>query len=147
MNILVAVDLSPASDVVVEAARGVAELTGVSMYILHAVEADPDFMCPEGDPETRRTLVAREFPLEHGRVQAIAEKLQDDGLDASALLVCGSGVDTTLREAETLEAGLIVVGTHGHSAVYDVLIGSYSSGIIRKSKLPVLVVPVQEKLT
>ena len=145
MNILVAVDLSPASDVVVEAARGVAELTGVSMYILHAVEAEPDFICPEGDPDSRRMKVAKEFPLEHSRVQAIADKLLDDGLDASALLVCGSGVDTTLREADILEVGLIVVGTHGHGAVYDVLIGSYSAGIIRKSKLPVLVVPVQEK--
>jgi nucleotide-binding universal stress UspA family protein len=145
MNILVAVDLSPASDIVVEAARGVAELTGVSMFILHAVEASPDFICPEGDPESRRTQVAKEFPLEHSRVQAFAEKMLDDGLDASALLVCGSAVDTTLREADILGAGLIVVGTHGHGAVYDMLIGSYSAGIIRKSKLPVLVVPVQGK--
>jgi nucleotide-binding universal stress UspA family protein len=145
MNILVAVDLSPASELVVEAARGVAELTGVSVYILHAVEAEPDFICPEGDPESRRASVAKEFPLEHNRVQAIADKLLDDGLDASALLVCGSSVDKTLNEADILDAGLIVVGTHGHGAVYDVLIGSYSAGIIRKSKLPVLVVPVRGK--
>ena len=144
MNILVAVDLSPASDVVVEAARGVAELTGVSVYILHAVEAEPDFICPEGDPESRRASVAKEFPLEHNRVQAIADKLLDDGLDASGLLVCGSSVDKTLNEADILDAGLIVVGTHGHGSVYDVLIGSFSVGIIRKSKVPVLVVPVRE---
>jgi nucleotide-binding universal stress UspA family protein len=53
-------------------------------------------------------------------------------------------VESTLKEADLLEAGLIVVGTHGHGAVYDVLIGSYSAGIIRKSKLPVLVVPVRD---
>ena len=47
MNIVVAVDLSPASEVVIEAARGVAELTGVSVYILHAVETERDFVCPE----------------------------------------------------------------------------------------------------
>ena len=34
----------------------------------------------------------------------------------------------------------IAAGTH---AVYDVLVGSYSAGIIRKSKLPVLVVPAR----
>ena len=143
MNILVAVDLSPASDVVIEAARGIAELTGVSVYILHAVETEADFICPEGDPKTRRIRVAKEFPMEHGREQTLANKLLDDGLDASALLVCGSAVETTLKEAEVLEAGLIVIGTHGYGAVYDVLIGSYSAGIIRKSKLPVLVVPVR----
>ncbi len=144
MNILVAVDLSPASDAVVEAARGVAELTGVSVYILHAVETEPDYICPEGDPETRRARVAEAFPKEHSRVQAIADKLLDDGLDASALLVCGSAVEATLNEAEILEAGLIVVGTHGHGSVYDVLIGSYSVSMIRNSKLPVLVVPVRD---
>ena len=142
MNILVAVDLSPATDAVVEAARGIAELTGVSVHILHVVETEADFVCPEGDPETRRMLVAKEFPMEHRRVQALANKLLDDGLDASAILVCGSSVETTLKEAEILEAGLIVIGTHGHGAVYDVLIGSNSAGIIRKSKLPVLVVPI-----
>ena len=142
MNILVAVDLSPASDVVVEAARGVAELTGVSVFILHAVETEPDFICPEGDPETRRDRAAKAFPLEYERVQALAGKMQDDGLDATAILVCGPSVESTLKEAEILDAGLIVVGTHGHGAVYDVLIGSYSASIIRKSKLPVLVVPV-----
>jgi len=144
MNIVVAVDLSPASDIVVEAARGVAELTGVSVYILHAVEVERDFVCPEGNPEIVRARVAKQFPLEHGRVQALADKLLDDGLDASAVLVCGSSVEATLKEADILEAGLIVVGTHGRGAVYAALIGSFSTGIIRKSKLPVLVVPVRK---
>ena len=144
MNILVAVDLSPASDTVVEAARGVAELTGVSIYIVHAVETGSEFTCPEGNPETVRKLVADEFPVEHERVQALADRLLDDGLDAEAFLVCGSAVNATLQQADILEAGLIVVGTHGHGAVYDVLIGSFSVEIIRKSRLPVLVVPVRE---
>lgn len=144
MNILVAVDLSPASTIVVEAARGIADLTGVSVYVVHAVETEPDFLIPEGDPESVQDQLAKLFPIEHGRTCALAEKLTDDGLDASAILVCGSGVDSTLKQAESLNAGLIVVGTHGHGAVYDALIGSYSVSMIRKSKLPVLVVPVRE---
>ncbi|MGB5291018.1 MAG: universal stress protein [Lysobacterales bacterium] len=144
MNILVAVDLSPASDVVIEAARGVAELAGVCVYVLHAVETEPDFVCPESEPVAARNWLAEKFPLEQSRVQVLADKLLDDGLYAEPLLVCGNAVDATLKEAATLEAGLIVVGTHGHGAVYNVLIGSYSEGIIRKSNLPVLVVPVRK---
>ncbi len=144
MNIVVAVDLSPASSVVIEAARGVAELTGVTVYLLHAVETERDFVCPEGDPETVRRRMAKQFPVEYNRVKALADNLLDEALDASAVLVCGSGVEATLREADLLEAGLIVVGSHGRGAVYDALIGSFSTGIIRKSKLPVLVVPVRE---
>ena len=49
------------------------------------------------------------------------------------------------RESEEIDADLIVVGSHGHSAIYDVLVGSYSAGILRKSDVPVLVVPTRGK--
>ena len=58
MNILVAVDLSPASDTIVEAARGVAELTGVTVYILHVVETEPGFTCPEKDRAAAQIWIA-----------------------------------------------------------------------------------------
>ena len=145
MNILVAVDLSPASAKVVEAAGRVAKLTGAKVYILHTAEPEPDFVGYDAGPEVVRTQVANEYRREHRDVQALAQKLRDDGLDATALLIQGPTVDTTLKEADNLDAELIVVGTHGHGAVYDVLIGSYSAGIIRKSKRPVLVVPIREK--
>ena len=144
MNILVAVDLSPASTKVVEAARGVAELTGASVYILHVAEPEPDFVGYNAGPEVVRTQVAEELRREHRAVQAFADGLRNGGLDATALLVRGPTVETTLKEADNHKAGLIVVGTHGHGAVYDVLVGSYSAGIIRRSKMPVLVVPTRE---
>ena len=144
MNIIVAVDLSPASAKVIEAAHGVAELTGVSIYVLHVIESEPDYASFAATAEFRRNKVAVDFPLEYNALQALVDKLQDDGLDATALLVRGPAAETTIEEAERLQAGLIVVGTHGHGAVYDVLIGSTSAGIIRKSRLPVLVVPVRD---
>jgi nucleotide-binding universal stress UspA family protein len=145
MNILVAVDLSPASEKVVDAAGRVAKLTGAKVFILHTAEPEPDFVGYDAGPEVVRTQVANEYRREHRDVQALAEKLRNDGLDATALLIQGPTVETTLKEADNLNAELIVVGTHGHGAVYDVLIGSYSAGIIRKSKRPVLVVPIREK--
>jgi nucleotide-binding universal stress UspA family protein len=143
MNIIVAVDLSPASAKVIEAAHGVAELTGVSVYVLHVIESEPDYAAFAASQEAQRRKIIADFPLENSALQALVEKLRDDGLDASGLLLRGPAVEMTLGEADRLGAGLIVVGTHGHAAVYDVLIGSCSAGIIRKSKLPVLVVPVK----
>ena len=35
---------------------------------------------------------------------------------------------------------MIVVGSHGHGALYHLLLGSVSEGIIRKTTCPVLVV-------
>jgi len=144
MSILVAVDLSPASEKVVEAAGRIAKLNGAAVYILHAAEPEPDFVGYDAGPEVVRTQVAQELRREHRDVQALAENLRDDGIDATALLVRGPTVETTLKEAESLKAELIVLGSHGHGAVYDVLVGSYSAGIIRRSKLPVLVVPIRD---
>jgi nucleotide-binding universal stress UspA family protein len=144
MSILVAVDLSPASEKVVEAAGRLAKLTDAAVYVLHTAEPEPDFVGYDAGPEVVRTQIAQELRREHRDVQALAEKLRSDGIDATALLVRGPTVETTLKEAESLKAELIVVGSHGHGAVYDVLVGSYSAGIIRRSKLPVLVVPIRD---
>lgn len=143
MNIIVAVDLSPASAKVIEAAHGVAELTGVRVYVLHVIESEPDYATFAASLEVQRSKIIADFPFENSAVQALVEKLQNDGLDAAGILLRGPAVAMTLGEADRLGAGLIVVGSHGHAAVYDVLIGSCSAGIIRKSKLPVLVVPVK----
>jgi nucleotide-binding universal stress UspA family protein len=49
-----------------------------------------------------------------------------------------------LSEAKRLHAELIVVGSHGHGLLYDALLGSVSADILRKSSLPVLVVPTRD---
>jgi nucleotide-binding universal stress UspA family protein len=43
-----------------------------------------------------------------------------------------------------LEVELIVLGSHGHGLLFDALVGSISAGVLRKSTLPVLIVPIRE---
>jgi nucleotide-binding universal stress UspA family protein len=145
MKVLVAVDLSPASDKVVAAAGRVATQTGAEVYVLHVAEPEPDFVGYEAGPEVVRGQVAREYREEHRGVQKLADGLRADGIEATALLVRGPTVVTTLAQAEKLGAELIVVGSHGHGAIYDVLVGSYSAGVLRGSSVPVLVVPTREE--
>jgi len=57
------------------------------------------------------------------------------------LLLQGATIATVLTEADRLEANLLVIGSHGHGAVYDLLVGSVSEGLVRRSKRPMLVVP------
>ena len=82
MNILVAVDLSEASDRVIEAARGVADLTGASIYVLHVVEAEADINEYDSNPQTMQKRIASDFPKEHKGVLALVQKLQDEAVDA-----------------------------------------------------------------
>lgn len=143
MNILVAVDLSPASEQVIASALKVASTTGSKVFVLHCAEPDPAFVGYEAGPDVVRDQVATEYRDEHRAVQALASELEASGVDVTALLVRGPVIETTLREAERLDAELIIVGSHGHGAVYDLLVGSHSAGILKRSAVPVLVVPTR----
>jgi nucleotide-binding universal stress UspA family protein len=144
MNILAAIDISRATEAVVSTVERVARASGARVWLLHVAEPEPDFMGYEAGPDVVRDQVAREYHEEHKAIQAHAQRLRDAGLDATALLIQGSIVETTLREATRLEVELLVVGSHGYGAVYDLLVGSISRGILKHSKIPVLVVPVQD---
>jgi nucleotide-binding universal stress UspA family protein len=144
VNILVAVDLSPASERVIAVARRVASTTGSKVFVLHCAEPDPTFVGYGAGPDVVRDQVAAEYRQEHRAVQALAAELEASDIDATGLLVRGPVIETTLREAGRLRAELIVVGSHGHGAVYDLLVGSHSAGILKRSDVPVLVVPTRE---
>ena len=87
------------------------------VYVLHVAEPEPEFVGYDAGPEVVRTQVAEELHREHRAVQSLAGRFRDNDVDATALLIRGPTVETTLKEAASLEAGLIVVGSNGHGAV------------------------------
>ncbi|MCM2257510.1 MAG: universal stress protein [Vicinamibacteria bacterium] len=169
MTILVAVDLSEASHKLLDAARRVArreggvgaeelrsrrspqgtgdgrcpasEPDGSKVYVVHVVEPDPEFVGWGAGPGVVRDQVAEGFRRERHAVEELAAALRADGIEAHGLTIQGPTVAALLQEAERLAAELIVVGSHGHGVAYDLAVGSTSSGVIRKSVVPVLVVP------
>lgn len=139
MNVLVAVDFSP---VIERQLRVVGRVcAGADVVVLHVAEPNPAFVGFEGGPGEVRDQIAAEFREEHRAVQALADRLRNDGIDATALLVQGPTAATILEQARRAESDVIVVGSHGRSAVYDLIAGSVSAEVIRKSDVPVLVVP------
>jgi nucleotide-binding universal stress UspA family protein len=91
-----------------------------------------------------RDSLAEKFHREHRQIQEIAKRLREEGLEATALLVHGPTVEYILKEASELDVDMIVVGSHGRGAVYQLLVGSVSEGLLRKSRCPVLVVPTRK---
>jgi nucleotide-binding universal stress UspA family protein len=144
IKILVAIDLSPASARVIQVAERVAGPMSAEVWVLHVAEAEPSFVGYDAGPDVVRDQVAREFRDEHRSVQAHADTLRNAGVKATALLIQGPIVETTLTEAERLEADLLIVGSHGFGALYDLVVGSSSRGILKATEIPVLVVPVKK---
>lgn len=145
IRILVAIDLSDATARIIEVTERIARGMSGEAWLLYVAEAEPDLVGFDAGPTVVRDQVAKEFREQHKQVQHHADKLREAGIEATALLVRGPIVDTVLKEAARLEADLIIVGSHGFGALYDLLVGSESRGILKKSKIPVLVVPVKDE--
>lgn len=144
MRILVALDLSEPTELILKEAVQIAKKMSAKVWILHNAEPDPDVLEFRTDPQTARDSLAEKFHREHRQIQKIAKRLRKEGLKATALLVHGHTVEVILKEASDLDVDMIVVGSHGRSAVYQLLVGSVSEGLLRKSRCPLLIVPTHD---
>ncbi len=145
MKLLVAVDLSESTQTIVEKVEEMNKECPAKVWILHNAEPEPDFVEFKVDPLAARDSLAKRFHVEHRQLQEIADRLRKAGMDATALLVHGATVETILKEASDLDVDMIVVGTHGRGAMYQLLVGSVSEGVLRRSEYPILVVPTHER--
>ncbi|HOO38905.1 MAG TPA: universal stress protein [Deltaproteobacteria bacterium] len=74
------------------------------------------------------------------KLNQIAEHLRARGLGVKVLLKKGVPFQEILSTAEEEDVSVIVVGSHGISNVGEMLLGSVSEKVIRKSKKTVIVV-------
>jgi nucleotide-binding universal stress UspA family protein len=143
MNILAAVDFSAVTHQVLEILGRIAEAMPAKVYLVHVAPPDPAFVGYGAGPKAVRGQVAAEHHARHQQLQDLADVLRARGVDTTALLLQGATVDALIAEARKLEAGLIVLGSHGHGAVHKLLVGSVAEGVVRQSDLPVLLVPAR----
>ena len=59
------------------------------------------------------------------------------------LIRVGHPVEQILQAAEEEQSDLIVVGARGHSMLEDILAGSVARGVVKKSRVPVLTIPLK----
>ena len=144
-NILVPVDFSDVTTAVVETARKLAAAFQGRLVILNVAEPEPDFVGFEAGPPAVRIATARDFKVERQRLDDIKARLVTTGCDVAALHIQGPIVDKILHEAGEQQADLIVMGSHGHGAFYDLLVGSVTHGVIKEARCPVVVVPAVNK--
>ncbi len=144
-NIIAAVDFSEVAESVLSRSAEIAKGLACQLWLVHVAAPEPDFVGYEAGPQSVRDQVAKHLKDEHLQLQESAQSLRDQGIEATALLIQGPTVATILREAEKLNADLIVLGSHGHGQVLRSLLGSVSEGVLHKAKTPVLIVPAHSR--
>ncbi len=140
-NILVAVDFLELTNRLLEMAAVFAEKFNAKIWLVHVAEPDPDFVGYEVGPQYIRDNVAKELRQEHRELQALAKGLEEKGLNAEALLIQGYTAESLVEEAGDVKADLIILGAAHHGKIFESLFGSVWEDVVKKSKIPILVLP------
>jgi nucleotide-binding universal stress UspA family protein len=139
-KILVPVDFSSVTRHLVEQAGQFARAFGSKVELLHVVEPQPQYVGFEPGPMTMPPPpVARDPKVELDRLEELKQSLTE--VEVTTARLEGPCVETICSEYQTQKAGLIIIGSHGHGALFNLLMGSVTSGVLKSAGCPVLVVP------
>jgi len=134
-RVLLAVDGSEHSERVIQVASELAKRFGSEVLVLNVREMVL---------LTRSSPIGKETPEQSlTLVKHVAERLVKDGVNArgeSAKAVQSGAAKEILDEAKKFGANLIIMGTHGHSEIAGLLLGSVAGKVLRHAECPVTLV-------
>ena len=158
-RILVPIDFSDATLRVIDLAQQLAKALDAEIHLVHVKEltaaAAPGALgyglagmpelapmsgvpIPVFDPMPQTVPVAED---EQSKLTHWQDKIAQSGVKVTLHEPAGAVVEEILNEADVVNADLIVMGTHGHGAMYNLLVGGVTKGVLKRSTRPVLLVP------
>lgn len=143
-TILVAVDFNKTVKELLNYAESLAEKYHAKIWLLHVTDPEPDFIGYEPGPQYIRDIKAEEYREEHRNLQDLCDSCLNKDIQVEALLIQGSTVEMILKEAEELQADLMIVSTHQHGFFFNIFSESVSLELFKKSNIPLLTIPVEE---
>lgn len=141
-----AVDFSDASRPVVAFAAELARELSARIFLLHVVEPVASYV-PVGAAmdvieAAPPAVMEEDLQAQQGHLARLAQGLEN----AETLAVIGLAADEIVVQAQERGASFILLGSHGHGALYHLFAGSVVSGVLKRSTIPVLVVPVGDRV-
>ncbi|WP_017730513.1 universal stress protein [Nafulsella turpanensis] len=143
-NILTAVDADERTIQLVDYAAELASRFFAKVWILHIDTTAPGFIGYEIGPQFIKYFKPEELRQEHQHLQAFADRLNSQGIEAESLFIQGPTVKMILEEARKLQADLLIIGSHYHSFLYQAFQESTSLQLFKQSKIPLLTIPLDD---
>jgi len=140
-NILALIDFSRTSHQVVIRAGDLALFYDAKCWLLHVATPDPDFVGYEIGPQYIRDHRAEEMKEEHKKLEVFKAELLQKNIDCEIVLVQGQTNPTIMQEIDRRNADMLVLGSHGRTRLYDLLVGSVCEYLLRYSPVPLVIIP------
>lgn len=158
-RILVPIDFSDATTRVIDLARQLARALDAEIHLVHVKELSaaatpgtlgyglagmPELAPMSGVPVPGLDPMPQPIPESEDQKSKLAlwqAEIAQDGIKVTLHEPTGLVADEILDQADAIEADFIVMGTHGHGAMYHLLVGSATKGVLKHATRPVLLVP------
>jgi len=142
---LVPVDFSAVSEEIVDTAVSFARAFGGKVVLLHIVQPPiitSEYALPVDAVQEAMTSSEKNALI---KLAAHEETFKQAGLDVAISVRHGPPVYEILDAAAKAKADFIIMGSHGHGKIYDLLVGSTASGVIKGAHCGVIIMPHEEK--
>ena len=147
-TLLTAIDLSPITAKVLDGASALAGALGAKLVILHVTESAAAYV-PVG---AAMDVITAPVPAEPPDLEAVKQRLEQlaapiraKGITVETIATVSLPVDEILEQAKATGAGMLVLGSHGHGALYHLFSGSVVTAVLHRSEIPVTVIPAHSK--
>lgn len=144
-TILVPVDFSNVTQVVVAEAVYLARALDGRVVLLTIIQ--PPALPYDYAPilENIAEITAAGEKAAARQLHRLEEKLRAESIPVESTQLVGAPTRLITDYAENIKADYIVMGSHGHTAFYDLLVGSTTHGVLMRAKCPVIIVPAKAK--
>ncbi|HYF37024.1 MAG TPA: universal stress protein [Prosthecobacter sp.] len=134
-TILALVDFSDVTARVLQYAESFANTFGSNVVLGHIIPPEPvvvDFAPPTPPDDSAAAK---------SKLEALRDGLASRGIAVSTYSVQGPVVATIHDWNRQHNPDFIIMGSHGHGALYNLLVGSVTAAVLKSAPCPVLVVP------
>jgi len=137
-RILVATDGSREAELALTTAADLAKSTDSELHVLHVGEV-PLVYHPER--HAYRAVYEEHEKEAQQLLEAQVQRIEGaNATEAQAHLRIGRADEEIVELAQSIEAGLIVMGSRGHGRLRRALVGSVSESVVRHAHCPVTIV-------
>ena len=140
-TILAPVDFSGATDAVIAETAALAHAVDAQVVLMTVIQ--PPVITSEYAAlmENMAEVVAAGEKTAAERLAKLQTKLEAEKITVDTAQVNGAPIRAIIDQAKKCEADYIVMGSHGHTALYDLLVGSTTHGVLMRATCPVVIVP------
>jgi nucleotide-binding universal stress UspA family protein len=138
-HILVPTDFSACSSYALDLAIQLARLLHARITLLHVVQI-PYLVGDGSGMGVGVALYAEQAEIEaHQRLAAYVQRVSDAGLESETIVDHATPFQRIVDHAEAQHIDLIIMGTHGHTGLQHMLLGSVAEKVVRLACCPVMV--------